>query len=180
MGRLGNLVCGYPSHFFWGENFFRRKVYRFSWAVNKKLVLMLLVIQRRPCTTGKVRDRCRPYMDEYGLDDTWWPYETEGGMWPKFPDICPTVDENPWKKPQSGNKPDRGSNPRVRSNDFNSPLRHSADLTPMRQARKWNAYSGRLGWAKFSRARNKQDFTRNKILALPWMRYLVLKGGFKV
>ena len=31
----------------------------------------------------------------YGVDDIWWPNDTRGRMWAKFPDICLTVEEKP-------------------------------------------------------------------------------------
>ena len=34
----------------------------------------------------------------YVMDDIWWPYDNRGRMWPKFPDICLTVEEKPRRK----------------------------------------------------------------------------------
>ena len=42
----------------------------------------------RSYTKAKVKDRNRPRTDEYGLDESWWPYDIRGRMWSKFPDIC--------------------------------------------------------------------------------------------
>ena len=36
----------------------------------------------------------------YGWDERWWPYNNRGRMWPKFPDICLTVEGKLRKKPQ--------------------------------------------------------------------------------
>ena len=41
----------------------------------------------------------------------WWPMISGDGWGLSFPDICLTVEEKPRKEPQSGNWPDRGSNP---------------------------------------------------------------------
>ena len=52
-----------------------------------------------PCTS-KVRDRRRPQTYEWFFGSLWWPKGTRGRIWPQFSDICPTVKENPWNKPQ--------------------------------------------------------------------------------
>ena len=53
-----------------------------------------LFIYWRSCATSKVRNRRRPKTDDYDVDDKWCPHDTEGRMWPKFPDICIAVEEN--------------------------------------------------------------------------------------
>ena len=69
-----------------------------------------IFIQRRPCTIAMGRNRRRPQTDEGGFRWLSWRNDTREQMWPKFSDIYLTVDENPRKKTQPGNWPDRGSN----------------------------------------------------------------------
>ena len=48
-------------------------------------------------------------MDEYSFRWLWWPNDTQGQMWPKYPDICLTGEENPEKITQE-TCPDQESN----------------------------------------------------------------------
>ena len=49
-----------------------------------------------------VLDRRCPYMDDIWCEWLRWPYNRRR-IWPKFPDICLTVEGKPWNKPQPGN-----------------------------------------------------------------------------
>ena len=46
------------------------------------------------CVTSKVRNHRCPKTDEYDVDDKLCAYDMRGRMWPKFPDICISVEEN--------------------------------------------------------------------------------------
>ena len=54
--------------------------------------------------TFKIKDRRRLKTNECGWDDKWWPYDTRGRIWPKFPGIFLM------EKPQPGNWSNRDSN----------------------------------------------------------------------
>ena len=82
--------------------------------------LFLFVIYWLPCMVRSETVAVRRRMI-YGLDDIWRLYDNRGRMWPKFSDICVTVEGNPRKNLNQETEPtgDRTRARCVRSNDVN-------------------------------------------------------------